>query len=121
MAQSRIGGLILVKVNGEVFLAKGDYTYNLGVAKKEMVVGSDGVHGYKEVPQKPFIEGAITDTDELDLQVLQETKDATITLELANTKVIVLENAVYAADGDVTTGEGEIQARFEGLSAREVA
>ena len=108
-------------MEGETYLAKGNFTYNIGTPKKEMVVGSDSVHGFKEMPVVPFIEGALTDTDETDLAALQAVRDATVTLELANGKVIVIEEAVYAGDGNVTTEEGEIAARFEGKRGREVA
>lgn len=116
----RIGGIIFVQINGELQQAKGEFTYSLGVAKKEMVVGSDGVHGYKEMPQVPYIEGALTDYTELDLEALQKSKDVTVTLQLANGKTMVLERAVYASEGAVSTEEGEIEARFEGMSAREI-
>lgn len=121
MGNRRIGGIIFIKVNGEQQQAKGSFTYNIGVPKKEMVVGSDSVHGFKESPVAPFIEGALTDYDQLDLEALQKTRDATITLELANNKVIVLEEAIYSGDGDVTTEEGEIKCRFEGMRGREIA
>jgi hypothetical protein len=121
MANSRIGGIIQFKVDGETYLAKGAFTYNLGEPKREMVVGSDGVHGFKEMPKVAFIEGSITDTDELDLSALQQLRDTTVTLNLANGKVISLESAVYTADGDVTTEEGEVQVRFEGLAGREIS
>ena len=116
----RIGGIILLKVDGNQLQAKGSFTYNLGVPKKEMVVGSDGVHGFKETPQVPYIEGAITDLDELDVETLQRTRDATVMLELANSKIIAIEEATYSADGAVTTEEGEIEVRFEGVRGREV-
>lgn len=121
MANRRIGGIIFLKVDGELFQAKGSFEYNLGAAKREMVVGSDGVHGYKEVPQVAMISGSVTDNDELDLKKLLETKDATITLELANGKMITLRDAVYTGEGKVTTEEGEIEVKFEGLSAEEVS
>lgn len=116
----RIGGILFLKVDGVQRKCKGSFTYNLGVAKKTMIAGNDGVHGYTEVPQIPSIEGAITDTDTLDLKALCETADATVTLEIANGKVIMLSKAVYAADGNVTTDEGEIEVRFEGESCVEV-
>ena len=84
-------------------------------------MGADTIHGYKEEPKAQFIEGAITDSDELDLAGFQAITDATITLELANGKVIMLREAFYAADGDVTTGEGEIQVRFEAIDGEEIA
>ena len=116
----RVGGIMSFKIDGEMYFAKGDFTYNLGKPKREGVVGSDRVHGYKETPQIPFIEGEITDRGEMSLETLLGVKDATITLELGNDKVIVLREGWYASDGTVNTGEGNIQARFEGMSAEEV-
>jgi len=116
----RVGGIILFKIDGELFQAKGEFTYNLGVAKREGVVGQDQVHGFKEMPQIPFIEGSITDSDELDLESFLNLRDVTCTLELANGKVVVLRDAWFAGDGNVTTSEGEIEVRFEGLRAEEV-
>lgn len=116
----RIGGLIEFKANGQLYSAKGSWTYNLGKPKREMVVGSDAVHGHKELPQVPFIEGTITDRSDLSLPALLGLKEATVTLSLANGKVIVLRDAIFAGDGNVTTEEGEIEARFEGMSADEI-
>lgn len=116
----RVGGIIEFKANGELYSAKGSWTYNLGLPKRDPVVGHDSVHGYKELPQAPKIEGVITDRSDLDLQKLQTLQDATVTLRLANGKIIVLREAFYASEGDVTTEEGEIQALFHGTSAEEV-
>jgi len=120
MANRRVGGIIFLKVDGELFQAKGEFTYNINPNKRESVVGQDSVHGFSETPKAIFIEGAITDSDELDLEGFQAIRDATITLELANEKVIVLREAFYAADGDVTSGQGEIQVRFEAIGGEEV-
>lgn len=117
---NRIGGLISLKINGDIYFAKGNFTYNLGIPRKEGVVGADRVHGYKETPQIPYIEGEITDRRELSLEALQETTDATVTLELANGKVIVLRQAWYASEGVGNTEEGNVECRFEGMSAEEV-
>ncbi len=121
MANRRVGGIITFNINGTAFLAKGSFTYNIGVPKKEAVIGADGIHGFKEMPIVPFIEGQITDTDELDLQALRETRDATCTLQLANGKVIVVEECHEASDGDGTSEEGELQIRMEGIRGREVS
>lgn len=117
----RVGGEIELKLDGTLYKAKGSFTYNIGVRKKEAVAGADGVHGYRDETKVPFIEGAITDDTAINLKTLQETNDATVTLTLANGKVIALREAVYTADGDVTTEEGEVQVRFEGVSAEEIA
>lgn len=118
--KNRIGGLIALKVNGDIHFAKGAFTYNIGKPKREGVVGADVVHGYKETPQIPFIEGEITDRNELSLEDLLTLDDATITLELANGKVITLSEAWYAGEGTGNTEEGNIACRFEGMSAEEV-
>lgn len=117
---ARQGGKIEVKANGDLLSAKGSFTYNLGTRKKTAIVGTGSIPGYKDETMVPFIEGAITDNLNLDLKALQQINDASITLVLANGKVIALRNAWYAADGDGDTEEGEIQLRFEGLSAEEV-
>lgn len=117
---NRRGGVIYFKVDGAQYDAKGSFTYNLGKAKREAIVGADAVHGYKETIQPPYIEGEITDRSTLDLAKFVTLDGATITLELGNGKVISLRDAWYAADGNVETEEGNIQVRFEGLGAEEV-
>lgn len=116
----RIGGIIRVKVDGQQFFAKGSWTYRINPEKREMIVGSDRVHGYKALPQVPFVEGVITDRGDLDLLALQGVEDVTVLLELANGKGVVLRSAVYVSEGEVTTEEGEIPARFEGISGEEI-
>ena len=117
---SRRGGLISVQLDGQVYDAKGAFTYNLGRPKREAIIGADGVHGYKETPQVPYIDGTFTDRSDLDLNKLLTVKDATVTLQLANDKVVVMRGAYYAGDGEVSTEEGEIGVRFEGTGAEEV-
>lgn len=116
----RRGGIIQVATNGVVRDAKGAFDYALGTPKRDTVVGSNGVHGFTETPQVPFIEGAITDSADLDLKALFVLEDATVTLVLANGKTIVLRNAWYAGEGTANTEQGEVAVRFEGLSAEEV-
>lgn len=119
MPENRLSGTLYVKIDGVQRNAQGDWTYNIGSPKREAILGPDRVHGYKEMPQVPFIEGEITDQSDLDLASLQALEDATVTLELANEKTIVLRNAWHAADGNVGTERANIQVRFEGLSAEE--
>jgi hypothetical protein len=121
MADQRRAGLIQVAVNGEIQDAKGNFTYNLGRPKREAIVGADRIHGFKETPQVAFIEGAITDRATLDLNALVTTRDATVTLQLANGKRIALSNAWYAGDGNVSAEEAEIAVRFEGAAAEEIS
>lgn len=116
----RVGGIIDLKVNGQVQNAKGAFTYNIGSNKRTGVAGADVVHGYTETVQVPYIEGEITDRQTLNLRDLLDMTDGTVVLGLANGKSIVLRNAWYAGEGEGNTEEGAIGVRWEGLSAEEV-
>lgn len=116
MADQRRAGLIQLQVNGEIYDCKGSFTYGLGRPKREAIVGSDGVHGFKETPQAGFIEGAITDRGNLDVSALVSGEDLTVTLTLGNGKVVALGEAWYAGDGTASTEEGEIAVRWEGTA-----
>lgn len=116
----RVGGIIEIKANGVLYAAKGEFTYNMGANKREAVVGADAVHGYKETVQAPKCEGAITDSGDLDVKTLLNLKDATVTLSLANDKVIVFKDAWYSGDGNITTEEGEIEFAIQALRAEEI-
>lgn len=112
MAQRR-GGIIQLQIAGVLQDAKGSFSYNLGQPKKTAIEGSSAIHGYSEKPQVAFIEGEITDRGTLDLKALNLTTDVTVTLELANGKVIVLRDAWNAGEGTGNTEEGNIAVRFE--------
>lgn len=114
----RIGGIMFLTVNGERLQAKGNFQCNEGVAQKNMLAGNDGVHGYTETPKVPFIEGAITDSEDLNTTDLYELNDATAQVELANGKTFVLEDSVFAGEGTNTSEEGEIAFRMEGTRGR---
>lgn len=119
--EQRKGGIIFFKVDGSLFQAKGNFTYNLGLPKREAIVGADGVHGYKDAPQVAFIEGEITDSKSLDMATFMKIENSTVTLELANGKVICLRDAWNASEGTGNTEEGNMPVRFEGKSADEIS
>src|SRR5688572_24961681 len=109
--EQRIAGLLSLQINGEVQLCEGDFSFNPGTPKREAMVGSDGVHGYREVPQVAFIEGNIRDRRTLDLINLTKVEDATVTLQAYNgAKVYSLRHAWWAGDGTVNVREGTIAA-----------
>lgn len=112
-ANNRRAGKIYLKIDGELRDAKGSFSYNLGNDKRDPITGADGIHGYKETPQVAFIEGAITDSDDLNVESMVTQDNVTVTLELVNGKTIVLSNAWFAGEGTVTTEEGEITVRWE--------
>lgn len=117
----RRAGIITFQVNGEVYDAKGSFTVNFGRPKREPIIGSDAVHGYKETPQPPMIEGAITDRGNLDIAALVTMTDVIVTLAEANGKTFILRNAWYAGDGNLSTDEAQIDVKFIGASGEEVS
>ena len=117
---ARVGGIIQLQIQGEIYSAKGNFTYNLGLPKREFVSGSSSIPGHKETPQVAFLEGEITDRGDLDLKRLVSLVDVTVTLQLANGKVIAYRDAYYAGDGTGNTDEGNIDVRFESADAEEI-
>ena len=83
----RIGGVANIAVDGVLHKLTGTWTYDLGNPKRTGKKGPDGeLHGYLEEPKVAFIEGAITDSSDLDVNAFQNITSATIQLELANGK-----------------------------------
>ena len=120
----RVAGTITIRRNGEALLVKGSVEYNLGVPKREPVLGLDPenkLHGYKEMPQAAFIRCEATDAGDLDLAELLEGADDTITAELANGKTVVMRNAAQTGEGTVNPEEGSIALEWTGESAEEIA
>jgi len=117
---NRVGGIIRFTVDGAEVRAKGGFTYNLGLNKRETITGTGKVAGYKEMPQPAFIEGALTDTIDFDMKALILTDGATVILELANGKSVVLRDAYFVGEGEGTTEEGEVKIRFESISQAEL-
>lgn len=118
----RRAGTLYLAVDGVTQSARGKFTYNLGEPKREALIGADGKpHGFKETAQVPFIEGEITDSSDLDVRALLQLDGATVTLEIANGKVIALREAWYAHEGTIDAEEASIPVRFEGKFAEEIA
>lgn len=120
MADQRRGGTIQLQVGGEVQDAKGNFSYQLGTPKRDAIVGADTVHGYTEKPQVCYIEGAITDRGNLDVKALFTGTDLTVTIKLANGKMVSLTDGWFAGDGKGSTEEGELEVRWEGKQCEEV-
>jgi hypothetical protein len=117
---NRVGGIIAFQVNGQGYRAKGSFGYNIGSPMREAVVGTDTVHGFKETPQVSFIEGEITDDGTIDLRDLTTIRNATVTLDLPNGKMVALYDAYFAGEGSGNTEEGNIPVRFESGEGEEV-
>ena len=117
---NRIAGTLYLKVDGVQYLAKGSFTVKVTPSQREAVTGLDGVHGHKETPQAPYIEGTFSTPEGFSSDALHAIDDATVTVELANNTAFVLRNAWVAGDGEINADEGEITGRFEGMSGEQI-
>jgi hypothetical protein len=120
MALQRRGGVIQLKVGGVTYDCAGQFSFNLGAPKREAIMGPDGIHGYKELPQVGYIEGEITDANGLSLTNLANVTGTPVSLTLANGKTVSIGSAFYAAEGTGQTESGNYQVRFEG-DAQEIS
>jgi len=116
----RISGTVYFKIDSVLHQAVGAFTYGLGTKKREAKMSTTGVAGFGETHQAAFIEGEIYDSGELDLRALTEITNATVTLELANGKAVILHQSFFAGDGTGNSEEGKIPVRFEAASGEEI-
>jgi hypothetical protein len=115
-------GLVALKIDGTIYDVKGSVSYSLGRKIRNGIIGQDRPHGYTEAAAMPYMEMTLTDSAELSLAALSDITNSTITIELANGKVVALYEA-WSVNPDglvVTTEEGEISQRFEGKFAEEI-
>ncbi len=110
----RVGGKLHFKIDGVVYLAKGNFTYNVGGFEREVIMGADGIHGYTENPVPGRIQGEITDDGTVDLAKLKSMKNGTVTLELANGKLFVLTDALATGEWTGNSDQGNVPVEFSG-------
>jgi hypothetical protein len=110
---SVVGGITRLRINGIPYLLKSPLDYSLGLPMAEAVLGQDQPHGWTEKPQMSYIEATITDDGTVDVALLATTEGATVTGELNNGKVVMLEQAKQVGDCKTNSEAGEITVRFE--------
>jgi Phage tail tube protein len=82
----------------------------------EGVAGQDGVHGHNRVPVIPMVEANVSDDCPLSLQDLAATVDEMVTVDLDGGKNLHPSAGVAQLD----TGEGQIDVKFEALTAKDL-
>lgn len=117
---NRVAGRIEVALNGSKLAAAGAFSYDLGLPKREGVVGPDEHHGYKELPKVAYIEGMIVVKPDTNITAICTSTNVTVTLTLATGKIIALGDAYYSGDNTGDTDGGTLQVRWEGRRANEV-
>src|SRR6516162_9144322 len=119
MAQ-RIAGIAFLKVDGNQFPLRGNFTVSPSPLERAGIAGQDYVHGFSELPRVPYIEGDVSTTPQLSIDALDAMTNVTITAELANGHTYVLREAWCKSAQEINTREGQTRVRFEGISCDEV-
>ena len=90
-------------------------TYNIGNAKKEPVMGDNGVLGYTEkLETAPNIKCTLADMVETDKTALASFVDGTVLLETNNGQKFTLTGAWVGNDLEINAGEGTLPVEFYG-------
>nr|WP_314074883.1 phage tail tube protein [uncultured Roseococcus sp.] len=117
---TQVAGTAYVKLDGGQLALKGNLKIQPSDVNRAGVKGLDGIHGFKEGAEIPFIEVEVTDIPDVSLIALKRVKNSTVTAEVANGKVFVLSNAWSCPPFDLDGGEGQVTIKFEGLSCNEL-
>lgn len=115
-----ISGTAFIKVDGLQYDLRGNCRVNIAAFTREGVVGLDRVHGYTQKPSIPYFEMDLTDQPTVSLEAIQNTTNATVTIELLNGKTYVLRQAWCANQPELNVDDGMFTVRFEGASGEEL-
>ena len=67
MAQ-RIAGIAFLKVDGNQYPLRGNFTVTPSVIERAGIAGQDYIHGYSELPRVPSIEGDVSTVPGLSIE-----------------------------------------------------
>lgn len=115
MAGKRIAGICYIKVDGQQLEVAGGVECPLMDVKREAVMGSAGVSGYKETALKPYIKVSANVRSDFPLETLRTNTELTVTAELANGKVYTLSSAWVEGEPSIKAEEGTIELEFAGM------
>lgn len=110
--------ILRITVDGAPIRCKGEFTVRPGVPKRNGIIGTNEVAGFNEEIVIPFVEGALTDSANLNLEDFFMIKNATVNVEFANGKTFLLTEAYYAGSAEIKSKENEVNVRFEGKEGK---
>jgi len=116
----RIAGIAFLKVDGDLYPLRGNFTVSPSPTERAGIAGQDYVHGFSELPRVPYIEGDVSLVPELSMEAVASIVNSTVTAELANGKTYVLREAWCRSAFELNTREGQTRVRFEGVSCDEI-
>lgn len=112
---NRVAGTAYFSADGVTYQLAGELVYSPVKVARETVKGQDHVHGYKEMPEAPFIKGAFRDGGGLTVADFNAMTNVTVTCELANGKTVTGRNMWTVEALEVNTEDAKFEVRWEGL------
>jgi len=112
---NRIAGTCYVKVDGAQLEVKGGLECPINSRKREPVVASAGVAGFKETVIVPYVKLTAILTPDFPRAKLDTATNMTVTAELANGEVYVLAGAWLANEAAAKGDDGETELEFNGM------
>lgn len=118
MANHRVAGLVDVRVTTAAGLVsqlqiRGKWKITPSATEKEGIAGQDAVHGFKEKPVVPSMEGEITNGRDFDIKQINDADDVTATAILANGHIYTGKGGWRAGKTEIDTEEGSIGLKLE--------
>ena len=99
-----------------ILAAKPGTTYHMGNAKKDPVMGDNGVLGHTEkFESAPNIKCTLVDMVETDKKALAKFVDETILLETNNGQQMTLTSAWVGNELEINTEDGTLPVEFYGI------
>lgn len=111
----RLAGVCFIKIDGQQLSIKGGVEAPIIDFKREPVMESAGVAGYKETPVAPFVKVTGIMRKDFPLDKLRTSTSLSIQAEFANGKIYTLGDAWLANEASAKGDEGEIELEFNGL------
>jgi hypothetical protein len=119
MAQ-RIAGIAYLKVDGNQYPLRGNFTITPSVIERAGLAGQDYIHGYSELPRVPSIEGDVSTVPGLSIEAFEAQVNVTITAELANNATYVLREGWCVSALAINARDGLVRVKWEGISCDEI-
>ncbi|EMZ5861561.1 phage tail tube protein [Yersinia enterocolitica] len=113
---NRLAGTAYVTVDGLTIMVAGQFKYSPSRVKRETLTGMDGVHGYKETYNAPFISCQIRDSGGTSISDFNDQTNVNIVCELANGKTIIGSGMWSVNTQEVDSTEATADIRWEGGS-----
>jgi hypothetical protein len=117
---NRLAGVATLAVDGSTYMLSGDLAYQVSKFERKTLTGQDSVHGYSEMPVAGHIAGTLRDSGGLTLAAINAMTNVTVTLQLANGKVVIGRNMWTVDVQEVKTQEGTFDVRWESASVEEL-